>query len=106
MTLASVADLASLTVEVRRLENRLAALEARFKDNPESVLGRPRLADRVLQLAAKRMSFAGHELVRALDAEGMLANYRRPEHTAWTAILREVQRGNLRRVRRGHYAIN
>ena len=106
MTNASVADVACLTVEMRQLERRVATLEAKMRHSRRAVLGRPRLADRVLELAAKREVVAGHDLIRALDAEGMLSEYRHPQKTAWSAILRAAQRGSLRRVKRGHYAIS
>src|SRR3990167_4817737 len=102
---ASVADIACLAVEMRQLRQRVATLEAKMHHSRRAVLGLPRLADRVLALAAKRDVFAGRDLIRALDAEGALADYRHPRHTAWAAILRAAQRGDLRRVRRGHYKI-
>ena len=102
---ASVADVASLAVEVRQLRQRVATLEAKMRHSRRAVLGLPRLADRVLALAAKRDVFAGRDLIRALDAEGMLSEYRHPRHTAWAAITREAQRGTLRRVGRGYYKI-
>jgi hypothetical protein len=101
---ASLADIASLAVEVRLLAARVAALETPARRRSQ-MPRRQRLEDRLLELARQRGVVAGRELIRALAAEGALAEYIRPDHTVWQAIMRAVDRGHLRRVARGYYKI-
>lgn len=95
-------DVVRLTVEVRRLAGRVAALEElagrRF-------VVRPRLGDRVIEIVAARGVIEGREIIRLLALDGGLDHYQQPDKSAWMAILRETWRGRLVRVERGRYAI-